>query len=129
ARPTSGPAVDVTLEPLVHAEPRPLEDFRVEIATIVHDDEHRRARYKPRDTPPEHSGDPVCVLLDRSTARAARRRPELELPTVVQGEQLVGVPMLLVVVDETGIRRRREDRLVPVGELDLACVAVQDGSR
>src|SRR6185312_16619956 len=54
----------------------------------------------------------------------ARRPPELALPSLVQVEQLVGVPVLLVVVDQPRIRRRGDDAVERAAEIELARVAV-----
>ena len=73
--------------------------------------------------------DPGGVLLDRGTARAACRGADFALPPVVEGEQLIGVPMLLVVVDQARIRGRRDDTVVRAAELHVARVAVEHDSR
>ena len=59
-------------------------------------------------------------------ARSSSRSPELALAAVVEAEQLVGVAMLLVIVDETGIRRRGEDTRKAPLQPNVPRVAVQD---
>ena len=59
-------------------------------------------------------------------ARSSSRSPELPLAAVVEAEQLVGVAMLLVIVDETGIRRRGEDTRKAPLQPNVPRVAVQD---
>ena len=62
-----------------------------------------------------------------ASARACRRRgAELELAAVVEPEQLVGVAVLLVVVDQARVRRRRDDPVEARAVVDLARVAVDD---
>ena len=43
AGPPAGAAVDVASEPLLEPQPGAVEDLRIEVATVVHDDQ-RRAR-------------------------------------------------------------------------------------
>ena len=70
-------------------------------------------------------GNAVDVVLDRGPTRAARRPAELEVTPLVDAEQLVGVAVLLVVVDQARIRRRGDDAVVRAFEIDRAGVAVQ----
>ena len=112
ARAAAGPPVDVPLEASSSRSPLRSQDFGVEIATVV-DDDASRARRAPgrpciggrparfrRRTPRSRPG---------SCPRAAA--PSSTLTAVVQAEQLVGVAVLLVVVDQARVRRRGEDRV------------------
>ena len=73
---------------------------------------------------------PVAVVVDRAPATSRLGGAELELATVVEAEQLVGVAVLLVVVDQPRIRRRRETPSKAPRRSTLARVAVQhDASR
>ena len=51
---------------------------------------------------------------------------DLVLAQIVEPEQLVGVAVLLVVVDQSRVRRGGDDGVERPTELDLARVAVQD---
>ena len=53
----------------------------------------------------QHGRDPLAVGRERGAARPGGRRAELELAQVVEVEKLVGGAVLLVVVDQPGIRR------------------------
>src|SRR5207244_6541841 len=66
------------------------------------------------------------VRLDRRARRARLGGAELELTAVVEAEQLVCIPMLLVVVDQARIRRRRHDAVEGPRVLDVASVGAQD---
>jgi hypothetical protein len=72
----------------------------------------------------EHRGDTVDVDAKRFTARACRGRPELAFPEIVEPEQLVGVPVLLVVVDQPRVRRRGDNGVEASGQIGLARIAV-----
>ena len=107
----AGAAVHVPAQPLVELEPGALEDLRVEVAAVVDDDEHaaRRARARRRRSRAPRA------MPSRYASSAARDVPalggaELELAPVVEAEQLVRVPVLLVVVDQARVRRRGERR-------------------
>ena len=73
----------------------------------------------------EHVGNAVDVVLDRRPTRAPGGPAELEITPLVDAEQLVRVAVLLVVVDQARIRRRRDDAVVRAFEIDRAGVAVQ----
>ena len=116
----------MALEPLDEAETAPLEDLRVELPPVVHDDDHRRVRAQARSALRRSTrAIAVDVLVDRAPARPASRGAELALAPVVEAEELVRVAVLLVVVDETRVRRRREDAVEAPVERDVARVAVQ----
>ena len=73
----------------------------------------------------EHVRDPVDVVRDRRPARPACRAAQLAITALVESEQLVGVAMLLVVVDQARVRRRGHDAVVRPAEVELARVAVE----
>ena len=112
------------LEPVVQAQARAPQDLRIEVAAVVDHDAHRGTGRQPLSRVREHGGDALDVRLDRLPADTPRRPPELALPTLVQAEQLVGVPVLLVVVDQPRIRRRGDDAVERAAEIELARVAV-----
>ena len=93
----------MAFEPLVEAQPGPVEDLRIQPTTVVDDDADRRAAAQCRFRAREHGRDPGNVLLDRRLARTPSRCPELALTTVIEPEQLIGVAVLLVVVDQPWI--------------------------
>src|SRR4051812_32408418 len=82
--------------PLEH-EPRALEDRRVELAAVVHDDADGRAAAQRPARVLQHGDDPVRISGQGGAVRPARGGADLELAPVVEPEQLVGVAMLLVV--------------------------------
>src|SRR5262245_23526349 len=53
-RAPAGPAVHVALESIREPQTAAAEDLRIEVAAIVDDDEHRRARDQPFRASPEH---------------------------------------------------------------------------
>ena len=62
----------------------------------------------------------------RSPPAGPSSRPaELEVAAFVDTEQLVGVAVLLVVVDQAGIRRRGDDAVEAALEVDRARVAME----
>ena len=95
----------MALVPGLDAEPRTLEDLRVEVAAVVDDDHDGRASREDTADVGKYLGGSVDVGGDGCDARPCRRRTDLELAAIVQAEKLVGVAMLLVVVDEPGVRR------------------------
>ena len=118
------PPVYVPFQAILEPEPAPFEDVGIEPSSIVHDDEHGRSGRQGGRASAQNLRDPYAVLLDRRSACSARRRPELALAAIVKAEQLVGIAVLLVVVDEAGVRRRGEDGVVLPSERDVPCVAV-----
>src|SRR5579884_4304889 len=97
--------VDVPAVALLEREPGALEDPRVEVATVV-DHDHHAAPWRQRPAARgEDTRDPVDVRAERGLRRAAFRRAELALAQVLEPEQLVRVPVLLVVVDQPRVRR------------------------
>ena len=124
ARAPAGAAVDVPLEPVVQAQAGAPQDLRIEVAAVVDDDAHRGLGRQVLSCVREHGGDAVDVGLDRLPADTPCRPSELALPALVQAEQLVGVAVLLVVVDQARIRRRGDDAVERATEIELARVAV-----
>src|SRR5439155_9099868 len=110
----------------VQTQARAVEDLRIQVTTIVDDDEERRTRAEKRPRALEHRSDPVRVGGERGAARACRGGAELALAPVVEAEELIGVAVLLVVVDQSRIRRRGDDGVEPPAQLDLERVAVHD---
>ncbi len=82
---------------MLETQTRTLEDLRVEIPTVVHDDDHTRATTQRRRGALEHASHAFRVLRDRALRRTAS---QLERSAVFEVEQLVRVAVLLVVVDQ-----------------------------
>ena len=101
----TGAAIDVPAQPLVEAQAGPVEDLGIERPPIVDDDHDRRARPQRGSHVRQHVHDPVQVRRERRAARAARSGAQLELAPVVEAQQLVRIPVLLVVVDEARVGR------------------------
>ena len=81
------------------------EDLRVQLAPVVHDDDHRGVRLQRLSAPAQHVRHALDIRAKGSSARPASRRAELAFPSVIETEERVRVAVLLVVVDETWIRR------------------------
>ena len=88
------------LEAVDEAKTAPPEDLRIQIAPVVHDDEHGRVVREHVGCSRKHGRHPGNVRLDRGSPGAGHCGPDLSLTPVVQPEQLVRVAVLLVVVDE-----------------------------
>src|SRR5437868_3444308 len=125
AGPAPGATVDVATISLLEPKPGGLEDGRIQVAPVVDHDHDRSAAGQRLSAARQHRRDPVGVGGDRGARDALLRCAELELPPVVEPEQLVGAAMLLVVVDQPRIWRRGDDA-VAAWQLDLPRVAVQD---
>lgn len=69
---------------LLEHEPRPVENLRIEVATIVHDDHHTPTRLQHTCTGHEDAGDSVRVGRECRPRRSARRRSELALAAIVE---------------------------------------------
>ena len=65
------------------------------------------------------------VVADRLRVDAALGGAQLQLAAVVEPEQLVRVAVLLVVVDEAWVRRRRDHAVERPGQVELPRVAVE----
>ena len=70
----------------------------------------------------EHLRDARDVLRDRRLRRAAA---EFERAEVLEPEQLVRVPVLLVIVDQARVRRGRDHAVERAAEVEHPCVAVE----
>src|SRR4029079_15342305 len=91
--------VEVANDTLFEPESAPLEDRRVELAAVVDDDRNGRPQSQRLPHVQQDTDDPVRVGLDRSLARPGPRGAHLELTSVVEPEELVGIAVLLVIVD------------------------------
>jgi hypothetical protein len=114
----------VAAQALAEVEAGTVQDFGVELATVGDDDADGRAGLEVRAGVGEHGGDPLDVVRERPFRRPSA---ELQRAEVGQPEQLVRVPVLLVVVDQAGIRRRGDDAVEAASVVELAGVAVQHG--
>ena len=104
-----GAPVHVSGDPSFEKETRVLENRGIEVVRIVHDDKHPRVPRKLRCRVVEHLAHRVDISAQRRPAPPSRPRANLLIASVDQAEQLVGVAMLLVVVDQAGVRRGRDD--------------------
>ncbi len=111
-------------QPLLEPESCAVEDLGEEIAPVGDDHADGRAGAQVLARVGEHGRDPVHVRRQRRLRRAAA---ELELAEVREPEQLVRVAVLLVVVDEPGVRRRGDDAVEAAAVVELASVPVEDG--
>ena len=99
----------------------------------------RRSRVGRRGPAPQRRSQArarsLRVRVDRSARRSRLGGAELELARVVEAEQLIRVAVLLVVVDQARIRRRRDDaverraRTRPSRESPCTTVAAHASSR
>ena len=116
----------MSLEPVVEAEASTLQDLRVQVTTVVDDDADRRVGDESPASVDQDVRDAVDVRADRLPAHAPRRAAELRLTALVQPQQLVRVPVLLVVVDQPRVRRRGDDAVEGPAEIQVTRVAVVD---
>src|SRR5204863_3696792 len=100
ACPPPRPSVHVPPVTQLLAQPGSLQDLRVQPPAIVDDYQDRCPRPERATQVLEDGDDPVGIRLERGPRRPGRSRADLELAAVVEIEQLVRVPMLLVVVDQ-----------------------------
>src|SRR5581483_7666217 len=125
-RAPSRAAVDVARQALLEGQARPREDLRVQASRVVDDDDHRR----PRGELPAGVGERRDHVFDIGShggvGPTTGGGTDLFLAPVVEVEQLVGVAVLLVVVDQAGVRRRRDDAGGSSWKIDLARVGVHD---
>src|SRR5439155_16326694 len=70
--------------------------------------------------------DSIDICLDCAAARPVDGGPQFELAQIVEAEQLVGRPVLLVIVDQTGIGRRRDEAVEYGAVGELARIAMHD---
>src|SRR5207253_9330686 len=101
---------------LLETQPRELQDLRVELAPVVDHDHDRRTTPQRVTHVRKHGGNPLHIGTQRCPARPL---PELERPAVLEPEQLVGVAVLLVVVDQARIRRGGDHAVEAPPELEL----------
>src|SRR5436190_30710 len=125
ARASPRPPVHVPAVPLLLEQPRALQDAGIELPPIV-DDDHDGCTgpQRPPDVP-EARGDAVRIGLERRPRRPCRPGAHLELAAVVEPEQLIGVAVLLVIVDQARIGRRGDHTVEWPAKIELARVAVQ----
>src|SRR5262249_35036215 len=108
ARPATRAAVHGPAPPLPEPQPSPPQAPRIEVAPVVDDNEHGRFRPQRCGGALEYLGDPRAIRLEGRERRSRLGRADLPLAPVVEAEELVRVAVLLVVVDQARIRRRRE---------------------
>src|SRR5881628_3330984 len=77
--PPARPPVHVPPVPPLEDEPRALEDRRVQLPPVVHDDADGRAAAERSARVLQHLDDAVGVRRERGAARPAGRRTDLEL--------------------------------------------------
>src|SRR5689334_20400834 len=70
-------AVHMALEAVDEPEPASCENVRIEVAPVVHDDDHGRVRLESSRLGSEDVRHPVDVGLERALARSQRRGAEL----------------------------------------------------
>ena len=68
----------------------------------------------------EHGCDPLGVGGKGGRASSAGRGAELDVPQVFEPEELIGVAVLLVVVDQARVWRRGDDPVEAPPVLDLS---------
>ena len=126
-RTTPRPPVHMALEPILQAKLGAAQDLGEQVAPVVDDDAHRGAGRQVLAGVREDVGHPLDVRPDRLPADAPGGTAELGLAPLVEPEQLVGVAVLLVVVDQPRIGRGGDDGVERPTEVELAGVAVLDG--
>src|SRR5437763_146605 len=90
-----------------------------EAIAAAYTDDDPPARLQHAGTRRQHARDPVDVRGECRLRRAALGCADLARAQVLEAEQLVGVAVLLVVVDEPGIRRRRDDGVERTRQVEL----------
>src|SRR5438128_1292353 len=96
-------------EPCFQPQARAVENLRIEVATVVDDDQHRSPRTQRTARTGEHRRNAVAVRGERATARSPGRGTQLEAAQILELEQLVRRSVLLVVVDQARVGRRGDD--------------------
>ena len=94
----------MTLESLIESKPCTAQDFRIQPTPIVYNHTDGRTRGKSASGVREDVRHTVDVRGDRLPPDAAGRAPELFGATLLEPEELVGVAVLLVVVDQPRVR-------------------------
>src|SRR3954452_24983275 len=125
ARPPSGPSIDVTRDPILELEAGIFEDARVQRLRVVHDDQHRRVRLQLPPRVLEYGAHRSDVVLHRGSRPPRRGGADLLVAPIGEAEQLVRIPVLLVVVDQSGIRRRCDHAVRSSRQLDGTRVRMQ----
>ena len=97
----------------------------IQLAPVVHDDAHHRARQQCSPGVRKDVGDALDVRLDRGAAQAVGGPSELVVAVLREAEELVRVAMLLVVVDQARIRRGCDHSRERSAELEHPCIAVE----
>src|SRR5688572_28831125 len=126
ARSSPRSAVDVPLEPLIEAKPCTVQNFRIQPTPIVYNDADGGVWCKAPARVGENACDTVHVRADGLAADAVGRPAELVPSPLVHAEQLVRIAMLLVVVDQPRVRRRRDEGVERPAEVERARVSMQD---
>src|SRR6266536_774283 len=104
ARAAAGAPVDVARQTLLKGQRRPIEDLRIEILRVVHHDDHRCPSGKLPTSVGERRDHVLDVVADGGLRLTTRGRADLLLTAIFESEQLVGVTMLLVIVDQSRVR-------------------------
>jgi hypothetical protein len=86
ARTSACTSVDVTLVALFLPKSGAREDFRVQVAAIVHDDHYPPTGLQHLTTPREDTDDPVAIGRKRHLRRPSRGGADLALAQVVETE-------------------------------------------
>ena len=100
----AGAPIDVAGETLLELEAGSLDDRRVEIKRVVDDDHDRGSVCELASRVREHCDHRVAVARLRRARAAGFRGANLVDAAVREAEQLVGVAVLLVVVDQPRVR-------------------------
>ena len=87
-------------EALLENDAGTLEDLRIEVVGVVHDDHDGRTASQEPARIHHRPGNRVDVGSLRGLGSAAHRWADLVGAPILEAEQLVGVAVLLVVVDQ-----------------------------
>src|SRR6476646_2705106 len=99
----SGAAVDVPGAAALEPETGPAGDVVVERAAVVDDERDGGVAAQGAARVRQHLGDAVAVGGDGAGAGALGGGAQLQLAAVIEAEQLVGISVLLVVVDQARV--------------------------
>ena len=111
---------------VLEREPRSGKDRRVQTPRVVHDDHDRRVPPKLTRRIREHRCHVGNVTGRRALARPGGSCSDLFVTTVAEAQKLIRVTVLLVVVDEARVRRRRDDSVGPPREPQRPGIVVKD---
>ena len=106
---------------ILEREPGVAQDAPIELAAVVHDDDDPTARAKRLGRSLEHARNSFAI--------AAHAAPDLGVVPTLEPEELEGVHMLLVVVDQARIRRRGQHEIDLFRRIEHPGVAVEDERR